>query len=85
MKLIKIYIMIPLPEKFQEFQKLVKYLAITLGYSPMLFKLAKMIRDEVMRLIPHASTQYIIKKSMKYFDDNRISLTITYMDLKSKQ
>lgn len=74
-----------LPEKLQEFQKLVKHLASALGHSPQLFKLAKTVRDEVMKTNPNASIQDITKKSMKYFDDNKDKLSAEYEKLKASK
>ena len=51
----------------------------------MLFRLAKQVRDEVMKSNPNATVQDITKKSMKYFDDNKSKLTAEYEKLKAKK
>ena len=60
-----------LPEKLIEFQKIIAYMAKVIGHRTVqLGKVAKMVRDEVMKSNPTASPQEITKKSMKLFDDN---------------
>jgi len=76
-----------LPEKLVEFQKLVKHMAASLGHTPQLFKLAKAVRDEIMKEKANANApiQEITKKSIKSFDDNKSKWTAEYAKLKAKK
>lgn len=59
-----------LPEKLQEFQKIVSHLATLYGHSPRLFKLAKIVRDEVIKNYPNASIQDITNKIIEHINNN---------------
>jgi hypothetical protein len=72
-----------LPEKLKEFQKLVKHMAASLGHTPHLFKLAKVVRDEIMSANPNASIQDITKKSIKLFDDKKTFYATEYNKIKA--
>jgi hypothetical protein len=74
-----------LPEKLQEFQRLVIYMAAFFGYSPMLFKLAKAIRGEVMEANPWLSAKDLTDKSIKAFDENKSKWFIEYNNLKKSK
>ena len=72
-----------LPLKLQAFQKIVKYLATELGgHTPMIIKLAKIIRDSVIESDPKASVDDITKKTMEEFSNNKSKYTVVYQKLK---
>lgn len=72
-----------LPLKLQAFQKIVKYLATELGgHSPMIFKLAKIIRNNVIEKNPNASVDDITKKTIEEFNKNKSKYTTEYQKLK---
>ncbi len=74
-----------LPEKLQEFQKLVKHMkSVTGEHSKFLFTLAKQIREEITKSNPNISTSDLTKKAMKYVDDNKSKVVSRYNDLKKK-
>jgi hypothetical protein len=72
-----------LPEKLQEFQKLVKHMKTVVGeHSKFLFTLAKQVRDDITKTNPNISAADLTKKAIKYVDDNKSKIISKYQTLK---
>ena len=74
-----------LPEKLQEFQRLVKHLSGSLTGGPVLMKLAKAIRNEVSKAKPNISVKELTNDSIKHFDANKTKWTAEYNKLKAEK
>ena len=71
-----------LPEKLQEFQKLIKHLSSSgLKHGPVLFTLAKKIRDEVPDG-KNIATKDLTQKAMKLYDANQKKWAAEYEKIK---
>ena len=58
-------------------------MATVLDRTPVMFKLAAMVRDEIIKTNPNTSIQEITKKAIKLFDDNIKKYTEEYNKLKA--
>jgi hypothetical protein len=74
-----------LPEKLQEFQKLIKHLSSSgLKHGPVLFTLAKNIRTEIMKDKSNANipTKELTTKAMKLYDGDKKRWAAEYEKIK---